>query len=181
MQGYAIFSNKLHNFQKPWHEWVHPLPRWALLSSRFCSPGLDAGTCPCWVALRVNRKERFFYFAGRGLDVWVQKGSGVLACHADFVATWLGICCNPSPPCPCWLYTWAGEVRPGQDRGALCCLMHRWLFTSHILFPGTWTFGMDMAAHSSGHAQKDQALSFWSVSTNSKTLDHQRINPKEYK
>ena len=80
-----------------------------------------------------GQKRKIFYFAGRGLYVWVQTGSRELAGCAYFVATWLGTCYNPSPPCPCWPHTCAGEVWPGKDRGALCCLTRRWLSTSHTL------------------------------------------------
>lgn len=66
VQGYAIFSNKLYTFQKPEHEWAHPLPSEQRLSSRFCSPGLDAGTFPCWVAPRVDRKEGFSTLLAEG-------------------------------------------------------------------------------------------------------------------
>ena len=104
-------------------------------------------------------------------------------------AGWLcRLCCNmagdllqpiSTPPLLAPHLCWRG-VALERQRCPLLSDVQLTLHLPHPWLPRTRTFGMGMAAHSSGHAQQDQALSFWSESTDSKTLGHQRTNPKEY-
>lgn len=76
-----------------------PLPSEQRLSSRFCSPGLDAGTFPCWVA-QGGQKEGFSTLLAEGWMSEFRQAQSWLAVQTLLQHGWGPA--GPSSTRPCW-------------------------------------------------------------------------------
>lgn len=153
------FSNKLYTFQKPEHEWATPCPVNNGYILQVLLPGLDA--LSLLGSPRGGQKEGFSTLLAEGWMSEFRQGSG---------AGWLcRLCCNMAGDLlqPRLLpsavpHTCAGGVMTWRAGCPLLSDVQNWLSTSHTLWlPRMRTFGMGMAAHSSGHALARISLSFW--------------------